>query len=187
MAIAAISRITGSTDRLETAGSAAEAVLSEPAVTPIFAINATTALALLAVETGNSSTAEDCYANLLTYQGTMIWALASVDRLLSMLSHTMNNLNQATGHFEDSLALCRKAGSRPEMAWTCCDYADTLLQRDGAEDRARAIALPEESLDLSTEMGMLPLMERIAPIREKADTLAPTTPAYPNWINRARG
>ena len=108
--------------------------------------------------------------------------MASVDRLLSLLSHTMNNLNQATGHFEDSLALCRKAGSRPEMAWTCCDYADTLLQRDGAEDRARAIALPEESLDISTELGMLPLMERIAPLREKADTLAPTTPAYPNGL-----
>ena len=168
MAIASISRITGSTDRLETAGSAAEAVLSEPSVTPIFAINATTA--------------EDCYANLLTYQGTMIWTVASVNLLLSLLSHTMNNLNQATGHFEDSLALCRKAGSRPEMAWTCCDYVDTLLQRDGAEDRARAIALPEESLDISTELGMLPLMERIAPLREKADTLAPTTPAYPNGV-----
>ena len=182
MAIAAISRITGSTDRLETAGSSAEAVLSEPSVTPIFAINATTALALLAVETGNSSTAEDCYANLLTYQGTMIWTVASVDRLLSLLSHTMNNLDQATGHFEDSLALCRKAVYRPEKAWTCWDYADTLLQRDGAEDRARAIAIPEESLDISTELGMLPLMERIAPLREKADTLAPTTPAYPNGL-----
>ena len=32
--------------------------------------------------------------------------------------------------FEEALAFCRKAGYRPELAWTCCDYADTLLQRN---------------------------------------------------------
>ena len=182
MAIAAISRITGSTDRSGTAGKAAEAVLSELSVTPIFAINATTALALLTVEAGNSSAAEDYYDDLLRYKGTMIWTVASVDRLLGLLSHTMNSLDQAADHFEDSLALCRKAGYRPELAWTCCDYSDTLLQRDGAEDRARAIALLDESLSISTELGMLPLMKRGAAIQEKADTQAPTTPVYPNGL-----
>ena len=69
MAIAAISRITGATDRLESAGSAAKAVLSEPSVTPIFAINAKTALAFLAVQNGNSFAAEDHYTYLLGYNG----------------------------------------------------------------------------------------------------------------------
>ena len=32
--------------------------------------------------------------------------------------------------FEDFLDFSRKAGYRPELAWTCCDYADTLLQRN---------------------------------------------------------
>jgi len=50
------------------------------------------------------------------------------DRLLGLLSYTMGNLDQAVTHFEDALAFCRK-GFRPELAWTCCDYADTLLQR----------------------------------------------------------
>ena len=31
----------------------------------------------------------------------------------------------------------RLAGYRPELAWTCCDYADALLQRNG--DGARAV------------------------------------------------
>ncbi len=51
------------------------------------------------------------------------------DRVLGLLSQTTANLDQAAAHFDDALAFCRKAGYRPELAWTCCDYADTLLQR----------------------------------------------------------
>jgi len=37
------------------------------------------------------------------------------------------NLDRAAAHFEDELAFCRKAGYRPDLAWTCHDYADALL------------------------------------------------------------
>ena len=36
-----------------------------------------------------------------------------------------------------ALAFCRKAGYRPELAWSCCDYADLLLERNGDGDLAR--------------------------------------------------
>ena len=78
----------------------------------------------------------------------------------------MGNLDQATGHFEDSLAFCRRAGYRPELAWTCCDYADMLKERDAEGDRAKAIALLDESLAISSELGMRPLMERVLSRRE---------------------
>ncbi len=91
----------------------------------------------------------------------MLATVSSADRLLGLLSHTMGNLDQATAHFEDALAFCRKAGYRPELAWTCCDYADMLLQRNGDGDRAKAISLLDESLGISTELGMRPLMERV--------------------------
>ncbi|HIB12475.1 MAG TPA: hypothetical protein EYO17_11220 [Dehalococcoidia bacterium] len=39
-----------------------------------------------------------------------------------------------TAHFEDAVTFCRGAGYRPELAWTCCDYSDTLLQRNGDGD-----------------------------------------------------
>jgi len=92
-----------------------------------------------------------------------------VDRVLGLLAHTMGNLDQAMSHFEDSLAFCRKAGYRPELAWTCCDYADTLLQRASTSsartevegDRAKAISLLDESLTISSELGMRPLLERV--------------------------
>ncbi len=73
----------------------------------------------------------------------------------------MGNLDQAAIHFEDALAFCRKAGYRPELAWTCCDYADTLRERNGEGDRAKAISLLDESLAISSELGMRPLMERV--------------------------
>ena len=90
----------------------------------------------------------------------------SADRLLGLLCQTMGNLDQATGHFEDALAFCRKAGYRPELAWTCCDYADTLRERDGEGGRAKAVTLLDESLAISSELGMRPLMERVLSRRE---------------------
>ncbi len=63
-------------------------------------------------------------------------------------------------YFDDALALCRRAGHRPELAWTCCDYADTLLQRNNSGDREKAVTLLDESLAISSELGMRPLMER---------------------------
>ncbi len=96
----------------------------------------------------------------------MIWTVSSVERILGLLSQTMGSLDQATGHFEDALAFCRKAGYRPELAWTCCDYADMLKERDSAGDRAKAVSLRDESLAISSEMGMRPLMERVLSRRE---------------------
>ena len=85
---------------------------------------------------------------------------------MGLLAHTIGNLDQAMAHFEDSLAFCHKTGYRPELAWTCCDYADMLRERDAEGDRAKAITLLDESLAISSELGMRPLMERVLSRRE---------------------
>ncbi len=92
--------------------------------------------------------------------------MPSIHRVLGLLAHTMNDPDQATAHFEEAIAFCRKAGYRPELAWTCCDHADTLRERDGDGDRANAISLLDESLAISSELGMRPLMERVLSRRE---------------------
>ena len=59
----------------------------------------------------------------------------STDRLLGLLSHTMGDHDRAAGHFEDNLKFCkfcRKAGYRPELAWSLSDYANLLLNPVGA-------------------------------------------------------
>ena len=68
----------------------------------------------------------------------------------------MGNLDQAMAHFQEALTFCRKAGYRPELAWSCCDYADLLRERNAEGDRAEAISLLDESLAISSELGCGP-------------------------------
>ena len=48
----------------------------------------------------------------------------------------------------------------------CCDYSDTLLQRNEPGDREKAISLLDESLAISSELGMRPLKERVLSRRD---------------------
>ena len=90
----------------------------------------------------------------------------SYDHILALLAETMGRMDDAQTHYEDALVFCRKTGYRPELAWTCCDYADTLLQRKTLGDRERAMSLLDESLAISSELGMRPLMERVLSRRD---------------------
>ena len=63
------------------------------------------------------------------------------DCLLGLLAQTMGNMDQAIVHFEDALAFCGKAGYRPELAWSFCDYADILIHRNNPGDRQKAMSL----------------------------------------------
>ena len=58
----------------------------------------------------------------------MLGGVASCDRLLGLLSITQGNLRQAVVDFEDGLVFCETAGYLPELAWTCCFYAEALAQ-----------------------------------------------------------
>ncbi len=78
----------------------------------------------------------------------------------------MQTLDQAAEHFEECLSFSRRAGYRPELAWTCCDYADTLLRRNEHGDREKAMSSLDESLAISSELGMRPLMERVLSRRQ---------------------
>ena len=106
----------------------------------------------------------------------------SADRLLGLLSQTMGNFDQASSHFEDAMAFCRKAGYRPELAWTCCDYSDVLVQRNGEGDSGMAQSLLEESLAISTELGMRPLMERVQERLAGKQAQPAPVPAYPGGL-----
>ena len=117
-------------------------------------------LALMAIQRGDSAAAAEQYAALESLRGMRMYGTVT-DRLFGLLSNIMGRLDQAAQHFEDAMAFCRKAGYRPEVAWTCYDYADMLLQRNGDGDRAKAMSLLDESLAISTELGMKPLMERV--------------------------
>ena len=142
--------------------------------------------------------------------------VGSDDRLLGIIAQGLGKLNEAQTHFEYAIAFCRKAGYRPELAWSLCDYADLLLDHSNSvrpfdelragsepvegqhgstsspqrrspaifelgsrtprteseaaprtdEDKTKAVAMLDESLAISTELGMRPLMERVLSRRE---------------------
>ena len=96
----------------------------------------------------------------------LTYSMLSVDRMKGLLSHTSGEADQAAAHFEDALAFCRGAGYRPALAWTCCDYADLLRERHAEGDREKDTALLDESLAISRELGMRPLMERVLSRRD---------------------
>lgn len=97
--------------------------------------------------------------------------MISIDHLLGLLARTMGQMDDAKAHFEDALAFCRRAGYRPELAWTSFDYAETILiEADGQappqEGLDRAMELLDDALHISREIGMLPLLERVQTRRE---------------------
>ena len=189
--IPAVTRITGVRDRFDVAEEAAKTVLSSPSVTPLMTMFARMGLALMAVQRGDASTAGELYTESKSLRGTIPWFIAG-DRLLGLLTQTMGDLDKAAQHFEDALAFCRRAGYQPELAWTCCDYADTLLARDQPGDRQKAMSLLDESLAFSSELGMRPLMERVVGLKDKIESQprrgsspeGRIFPAYPDGLTQ---
>ncbi len=154
-------RITGDNSQLYVAEEAAETVLSSPIVTPQVATPARAGLGLIAVQKGDVVAAREHYINLKAEGFSIVLGGVEDHRLLGLLAHTIGDLDQAETHFDDALTFCRKSRCRPELAWTYCDYADMLKERDAHDDRTKAISLLDDSLAISSELGMRPLMERV--------------------------
>jgi DNA-binding CsgD family transcriptional regulator len=177
-------------DRLDIAATAAQTVVSSPFVNPLYAMHARAGLGLLAVLRDDAVAAAEQYGPLQSQAGHM-YRQISIDRLLGLLAQTMGDLGKAAQHFEDALAFCRKAGYRPELAWTCCDYADMLLSPVGAQhaaplhgDLRKAMSLLEEALSVSSELGMRPLMQRVVALQERAQSRPARAPEYPSGLTQ---
>ena len=177
-------KLAGLEDRLETAEAAAKTILSSPSPSPHFVVMARSGLALLAIQRDDVAGAGEQYAALQQARGTMIPEVMAIDHLLGLLAQAIGRLDDAMAHFEDALAFCRKAGWRPELAWTCHDYGDALIQRKNSSDGGKAISLLEESLAISQELGMPPLMERVIECLERAKSLPDAAPAYPDGLTQ---
>jgi tetratricopeptide (TPR) repeat protein len=136
-------------------------LLSHPHPPPMEAYLANTALGLTAVAEGDMESVRRCYTALTPHAGTLVWfAFICVDRVLGILASALGEFETADGHFADAVAFCRKAGYRPELAWSLHDHAEMLLERDESGDQQRATQLLDESLQISTDLGMRPLMEK---------------------------
>ena len=122
------------------------------------------AIGLVAAENENRAEAAEQYAHLDELIGSGFASLFY--RHLGIIAHAAGFEDKAVAHFEAALAFTRKAGYRAELAWTCCDYADLLRQRNGVGDSEKAAALLDEGLSIARDLGMRPLMERILARRQ---------------------
>lgn len=155
-----VGRVAGVDELAVEAEAAAERVLTSSRLVPVIAALARAGPAFLAVRQNDTVAAEALHTALEPVRGgTVPFLPVSGDRLLGLLAGTMGRLDLAAGHFEDALAFCERAGYRPELAWTACDYADLLERRGDRSDRATA--LRQQSLAIAKELGMRPLMERV--------------------------
>ena len=181
--LAVVARVTGDSGVLTFAESNAVNLLNADQQLPQWQTAANLSLAIVAVERDDKDSAERIYRSLLPVHQYYACPLCS-DRVLGLLSQTMENSGQAQIHFEDALVFCRNAGYRPELAWTCFDYADMLLGRNESGDVTKVMSLLDESLAVSTELGMRPLMERITERLDWIQALPSPAPTYPAGLSQ---
>ena len=56
--------------------------------------------------------------------------------------------------------------TRPELAWAYSDYADLLRGSGQSEDLTKAIGLLDEALNITQELCMRPLLEKVLSRRD---------------------
>ena len=178
-----VAPIAGVARRFDVAETAADTILSSPSITPRIAWDVNLALALMAVHRGDAAAARERYQFLEPTRGSALFH-TSIDRVLGLLARTAGQLDDAIACFEDALAFCRKAGYRPQYAWTCHDYAQTLFQRDNRGDRQKAISLLEEAQSISRELGMGPLLGRVDDLLQGTQSPQRNAQAIPGGLTQ---
>jgi class 3 adenylate cyclase len=82
------------------------------------------------------------------------YSQGSTSRALGVLARTAQKWEDAARHFEDALAEHTDWGARAWLAHTQYEYAEMLLARDESGDRAKALDLLGQALDLAQELGL---------------------------------
>lgn len=159
-------QMSGSLSQLRYAHELANAIVSSHNVTPFIDQMVRIGLAVTAVLTHDESEAAEQYTAIAELKNSTPFFWVSVDRILGLLAHTMGNLDDCQTHFEEAIVICRESGYVTELAWSLHDYADMLLERDGEGDKAKATTMLDEALQISTDLGMRPLMERVLSKRD---------------------
>ena len=122
---------------------------------------------MVAALTGDADGTREPYEILAQCQvGMDITAGMSIGRVLGQLARVMGNVAKARTHFQDAIDFCRNAGYSPELAWTCSDYSEMLLEASEPGDREKAVELQDEAISIAQELGMKPLLERVLAQRQ---------------------
>jgi DNA-binding CsgD family transcriptional regulator len=143
-------------------------VLERPASIPNAVVSVHMARALLSLCDRRAGEPEDELAFLAPFEPTIPtnWCIV-LGRLLGRLARAAGQPRAASARFESALAFCRRSGYRPELARTCYDYADALLESGDRKERLKAAALAEEAERIAVELEMVPLAAQVMRFRAR--------------------
>jgi DNA-binding CsgD family transcriptional regulator len=171
----------GAVGRPEVGEAAIVSVLSSAAATPYFSTWARIGASLLAVLNDDTESAGELYTTLKPLAGFSAVNFI-LDRALGLLAGCLGDLDSAVGHFNNADGFYRRAGFRPELAWTCLEHSAILKRRDGPGDSESAISMLDEALSITDELGMTPLADKIADLQVQVASQPATSPAYPDGL-----
>jgi len=92
----------------------------------------------------------------------------SVERSLGQLAATLGRYADAERHFVAAIDFDRRIGARPLQARVQVDFARMLLDRGGSGDRARALRLANDALEVAQALGMKLVTERALALKLEA-------------------
>ena len=167
----ALSQIAYSTNGMtdtEPAIRAARAVMAKPSAARNAVVSARMGHALLAVLDADVDECETDLEALAPFESVMPTQNSlATGRVLGLLAHAAGQKRRAWNHFEQALAFCRASGFKPELAWTCHDYAAALLDLGARDDRVKAAVLLDEGEQIATALDLVLLRKRISAFRER--------------------
>jgi DNA-binding CsgD family transcriptional regulator/tetratricopeptide (TPR) repeat protein len=168
LALSQIGYITNGMTDTEAAIRAVRTVIANPSAIRNAVVGARMAHSLLAVLVADVDDCETDLEALAPLESVMPTQHGlATSRVLGLLAHAAGQERRAWNHFEHALAFCRASGFKPELGWTCHDYAAALLDGATRDDRARAAALLDEGEQIATALGLVPLGKRISAFRER--------------------
>ena len=189
-----ITEITGMDGHSEIGRLAAERVIGSPEAPPGLLLSARAGLALTTLAQRDAATAESLYGSLLPHSGIMVYGgVTAVDRILGLLAGLTGRPNEADSHFAAAADLCQRAGYRPEYAWNAHSWASVLagVYTDGSTPATRksggaekAMALLDEALDISQELGMGPLAAKSSNLHKSIAQQLTHVAEYPDGLTR---
>ncbi len=97
------------------------------------------------------------YEDMTITAGVTTVCLGAAARQLGILSSALGEWQRAERHFEEALQLNQRMRSAPWQAWAKYDLAEMLLRRGRPEDRNRADAAINDSIDVAAKLSMVRL------------------------------